>query len=226
MPVKYYKVGGCVRDTILGLKSKDIDFCCECSSFEKMREDIVARGGVIFLEKPEYLTIRAKLNGEAADFVVCRSDSSYHDGRRPDFTSIGSLALDLARRDFTMNAIAEDENGELIDPFNGIDDIKAKIIRCVGDTGDRLTEDALRMLRAIRFSITKGFQIHEDIIHFIQCGYSLLLNISEDRIRDEIEKCLRFDTLKTLKTLEFFDGVRDLIFTNTKIWLKPTSEDK
>lgn len=228
MTVKYYKVGGCIRDNILGIKSKDIDFCCECSSFEEMREDIIARGGIIFLEKPEYLTIRAKLNGEAADFVVCRSDGSYYDGRRPDSTSVGSLESDLARRDFTMNAIAQDENGSLVDPFNGVADINAKVIRCVGNAKDRLSEDALRMLRAIRFSITKNFVISNEIVEFIDFHYAKIENVSEDRIRDELTKCFMANTLKTLQLFSRreFMGLRDHVFGRTNIWLKPTSEGK
>lgn len=225
MTVKIYKVGGCVRDKILGIPSKDIDFSVEASSYEEMKAYILGRGK-IFVEKPEYLTIRAMINGEAADFVLARKDGAYHDGRRPDTVEVGTLHDDLARRDFTMNAIAEDEDGNFIDPFNGIADIKARLIRCVGNTEDRLKEDALRMLRAIRFLITKDFTIHNDIAQFMFHNAELLKNVSEDRIRDELSKCFAANTLNTMIYLGTFPNLRNYIFKETKIWLKPTSEER
>lgn len=225
MTVKIYKVGGCVRDKILGIRSKDIDYSVEAESYEEMKAYILGRGK-IFVEKPEYLTIRAMINGEAADFVLARKDGAYHDGRRPDTVELGTLHDDLARRDFTMNAIAEDENGNFIDPFNGIADIKAKVIRCVGNANDRLKEDALRMLRAIRFVITKDFMMHDDIAKFIFHNAELLQNVSEDRIRDELTKCFMANTLNTIIYLSTFGNLQNYIFKSTKIWLKPTSEDK
>jgi tRNA nucleotidyltransferase (CCA-adding enzyme) len=224
MTVKIYKVGGCVRDKILGVVSKDIDFSVEASSYEEMKAYILGRGK-IFVEKPEYLTIRAMINGEAADFVLARKDGAYHDGRRPDAVELGTLNDDLARRDFTMNAIAEDENGNFIDPFNGIADIKAKVIRCVGNAEDRLKEDALRMLRAIRFVITKDFMMHNDIAQFIFHNADLLKNVSEDRIRDELTKCFAANTLHTIVYLSTFGNLQNYIFKSTKIWLKPTSSE-
>lgn len=228
MTVKYYLVGGAVRDEILGKKSKDLDYSCEAPSYEAMKQDILARGGTIFVESPQYLTIRAKMKGEAADFVLCRKDGSYYDGRRPDTVEVGTLYDDLARRDFTMNAIAKDENGELVDPFNGLQDIKDRTIRCVGKASDRLSEDALRMLRAIRFSITKSFAIDESIVRFIDSRHMLIVNVSEDRIRDELTKCFAHNTLETMRLFgrHEFMGLRDMVFTTTKIWLKPTSEGK
>lgn len=225
MTVKIYKVGGCVRDKILGMRSKDIDFSVEASSYDEMRSYIAERG-TIFLETPEYLTIRAKIGKEAADFVLARKDGAYHDGRRPDTVEMGTLYDDLARRDFTMNAIAEDENGNFIDPFNGIADIKAKVIRCVGNAEDRLKEDALRMLRAIRFVITKDFMMHDDIAKFIFRNGDLLNNVSEDRIRDELTKCFAANTLHTIVYLSTFGNLQNYIFKETNIWLKPTSEAK
>lgn len=225
MTVKIYKVGGCVRDKILNIPSKDIDFSVEASSYEEMKAYILGRGK-IFVEKPEYLTIRAMINGEAADFVLARKDGAYHDGRRPDTVELGTLHDDLARRDFTMNAIAEDEDGNFIDPFNGIADIKAKVIRCVGNANDRLKEDALRMLRAIRFVITKDFMMHDDIAKFIFHNAELLQNVSEDRIRDELTKCFMANTLNTIIYLSTFGNLQNYIFKSTKIWLKPTSEER
>src|SRR6478735_1674813 len=161
MKAKFYQVGGCVRDSLLGVESKDIDFSVEAPSYEAMREAVIERCGgnpeSIKVDKPEFATIRAidpKLGG--VDFVLCRKDGAYSDGRRPDSVEMGTLLDDLARRDFTVNAIARADDGSLIDPFNGQADLKLRLLRCVGGV-DRLREDSLRMLRAFRFAITKGF---------------------------------------------------------------------
>lgn len=224
--MRLYKVGGFVRDKILGVKSHDLDYAVECPSFEQMREDIIELGGEIFLETPQFFTIRAKLNGEVADFVLCRKESQYMDGRHPDRVEVGTIYDDLARRDFTMNAIALCEDGTYIDPHNGMFDIDCKLVRCVGNTEDRFNEDALRMLRAIRFSITKGFAIDYDID---ECLYSwdfvnLLKNVSIERIREEFYKCFACDTPKTLCILERYWKVRETVFYKMGLKLKPTLE--
>jgi tRNA nucleotidyltransferase (CCA-adding enzyme) len=205
--VKLYKVGGCVRDQLLGISSKDIDYSVEAKSYAEMREELLARGCKIYLEKPEYLTIRGKLNNEDVDFVLCRKDGAYSDGRRPDEVTIGTIYDDLARRDFTINAIAIDEDGNYIDPFNGRKDLEDRIIRCVG-SNDRLKEDALRILRAYRFCITKGFDLEESIKEEVFEYWSLLDNISEERITQELNKCFESSVEHTMYTIavrhEFF----------------------
>jgi tRNA nucleotidyltransferase (CCA-adding enzyme) len=222
---KFYKVGGCVRDSLLGVKSKDIDYSVEAESFDAMREAIVARQGTIWLETEEYFTIRAKVPGMGdCDFVLCRKDGEYTDGRRPDKVEMGTLQDDLARRDFTMNAIAEKEDGTLVDPFGGQLDIKEKVIRCVGHPHDRFGDDFLRMLRAIRFSVTKGFEMASSVeaaIH--ELGHNIG-SVSVDRIRDELHKSLKFDTAKTLGLLSHFDLIH-ILFSNDKLglWLEPTT---
>src|SRR5579859_2576372 len=145
----FYLVGGYVRDKILGIPSKDLDYSVEAASYEEMRQSIIDRGGTILLETPNFFTIRARIGKEVSDYVLCRKDGAYSDSRHPDSVEHGTLHDDLARRDFTMNAIAIDSDGNYIDPFNGISDIKNKLIRCVGNAQDRFDEDALRMLRAI-----------------------------------------------------------------------------
>lgn len=215
MDVKFYKVGGCVRDEILGLKSKDIDFAVEAANYDAMKLAIEQRGGTIFLETPQHFTIRAKVPDlGAADFVLARKDGAYSDGRRPDSVEAGTLLDDLARRDFTMNAIAQSEQGELIDPFNGRDALSFKEIRCVGGV-DRLREDSLRMLRAIRFAVTKGFFLSFEIEEFLKDSHNavLLANVSQERIREEMNKAFAHDTLLTLWMLEKFPFIRDNIFS-------------
>lgn len=215
MEAKFYKVGGCVRDEILGLKSKDIDYSVEAASYEAMRDAVIQRGGEIFLETPQHFTIRAKVPGlGAADFVLARKDGAYSDGRRPDSVEAGTLLDDLARRDFTMNAIAQDEEGNFIDPFNGAKDISNRFIQVVGSV-DRLREDSLRMLRAIRFAITKDFILSPQIFTFLSLGENakLLRNVSEERIREEMNKAFAADTLKTLTFLDHFTAIREVLFS-------------
>jgi tRNA nucleotidyltransferase (CCA-adding enzyme) len=227
MNVKFYQVGGCVRDRLMGLKPKDIDFSVEAESYEAMRAAIVERVGResrIKVEKPEFVTIRAvdaKLGG--VDFVLCRQEGDYSDGRRPDTVRVGSLADDLARRDFTVNAMAEDDDGRIIDLFGGQEDLRRKLLRCVGNAKTRLTEDSLRMLRAIRFMITKGFSSDEELEMFLRDkdNAELLRNISIERVREELKKCFDYDTLKTLKMLSFYDNIRNVIFSQN-LKLEPT----
>ena len=240
MKAKFYQVGGCVRDRRLGVKSNDIDFSVEADSYLAMREAVILRcggdpanpehaaekGPFIKVDKPEFVTIRAVDPVEGGvDFVLCRKDGTYNtDGRRPDFVEIGTLYDDLARRDFTVNAMAEDESGNLIDPFNGEADLKNGLLRCVGDTEKRLTEDSLRMLRAIRFAIMKGFTLDADLYAFLRNPASarLLGHISVERINLEMRKCFNFDTLKSLDMLQNFPTIMEAVFSRMK--LKPTLE--
>lgn len=223
--MKIFKVGGCVRDELIGIKSKDIDYAVECGSFDEMREHIQSIG-IIFLEKPEFLTIRAKVNGEFADYVMCRKDGYYSDGRRPDQVFPGTIFDDLSRRDFTMNAIAVDmDTGKFLDPFGGGLDISFKTIRCVG-SNDRLIEDPLRLLRLIRFCIKLDFEIEPKLADFIfdTEWKDLLASVSIERQREELMKCMQIDTLKTIRLLRWFELDRWLF--NGPLWLKPTLEGK
>lgn len=228
MTIKLYKVGGCIRDQILGVKSKDIDYSVEAPSYEAMR-DYIAANGKIFLESPQYLTIRAKVNGDDADFVLCRKDGEYTDGRRPDTVVIGDIYDDLSRRDFTMNAIAFDvETQEYIDPHNGMEHIERRIIKCVGYAKDRFTEDSLRILRAIRFHITKGFEFDPFIRDALKDKDIVngLVNVSWERIRDEVNKCFASDTWYTMVLMEEFPLIRDAVFLNNKMWLEATFKSR
>ncbi len=224
--VNFYRVGGCVRDGIMGIQSKDIDFSVEAASYDEMKAAIIERGCDIKVEKPEFFTIRAvdKVLG-GVDFVMCRKEGAYSDGRRPDSVENGTLIDDLSRRDFTMNAIAQDDNGNIIDPFNGQNDIRERIIRCVGNAEERISEDSLRLLRAVRFSVTKGFgisiQIHK-ILHdpkFID----MLDNVSSERTREELFKMFKHNTLDSLEIFELYPLLKQKIFSGG-LWLMPTSK--
>lgn len=231
MMIKVYLVGGAVRDKMMGIeKPKDLDYSVEAPSYDAMR-DYIIRGanGDIFLETPQYYTIRARVPKlGAADFVLCRKDGFYSDGRRPDSVEPGTILDDLGRRDFTVNAMAIDVgNNKLIDPFGGQGDLKNRIINTVGKPMDRFNEDALRMLRALRFSITKDFSISPAVQaalgnqHLID---KLKYAVSADRKREEIARMFAHDTIKSLKLLHAFDGIRDAVFEEGTIWLKPTME--
>lgn len=240
--MKMFEVGGCVRDEILGVPSKDIDFAVvlensdmpggdgPANPFYVMRNNLKRMGFKIFLETPEFLTVRAQFPKGAApmkfqeeknrqtitaDFVLARKEAGYTDGRRPDEVVPGTLEDDLARRDFTMNAIAKDADGNLIDPFNGLADIQSKTIRCVGDPFQRFSEDALRAVRALRFSVTKGFQIHRDTaaaMEMFGVVDALANNISEERIQQELSKMFRFNTPASLRALSQFPLLTSVLF--------------
>lgn len=186
----------------------------------------------IFLESPEYLTARAQFPDKSvivpgtdinfatssltADFVLARKESDYKDGRRPDVVEPGTLEDDLARRDFCMNAIAKDSNGNLIDPFNGLQDIENRVISAVGDPFERLSEDALRAVRALRFSVTKGFSIDNELKFAMESASvldSIVHNISDDRIRAELSKMFRFDTLASVRGLSAYPMLTEAMFS-------------
>lgn len=233
---KMYLVGGAVREIVRGHaeKVKDWDFAVEAENFGEMRRHIVGLGFEIFIETPQYLTLRARapkgfvfagidMSNKAFDFALCRKETDYSDGRHPDKVESGTLLEDLSRRDFTMNAIAMAIDGTLIDPHNGKADIEDELIRCVGKAKDRFEEDALRMLRAIRFSIQLGFEWDNDIESFLWRSENarLLENVSQERIREELHKCFKLDTLETLLVLENKWTIKEQVFKDG-MWLMPT----
>jgi tRNA nucleotidyltransferase (CCA-adding enzyme) len=223
---KAYIVGGYVRDKFLNIPSKDIDYAVEAESFEDMKK-WVETIGKIYLCKPEYYTIRAQVGKEARDYVLCRKDGAYSDGRRPDSIEAGSLMDDLSRRDFTVNAMALDKDDNLIDPFNGFEDLRRNLLRCVGSARIRFEEDSLRMLRAMRFHITKGFKLDREIeelfreVKFCQ----QLSRVSVDRRRDELDKCFKFDTIATINFMSQYQDMMKACFADG-LWLKPTTEKR
>ena len=226
---KIFQVGGSVRDAILGVKSKDIDFAVEAESFDAMREVILARGGKIFLETPEFLTIRANVPElGSADYVLCRKDGAYSDGRRPESVTVGKISDDLARRDFTMNAMAIDMETKLgLDPHNGLADIVGKLISCVGDAKTRMEEDKLRAFRAVRFAVTKGFTIEaktEDAIRAL--APESFDAVSTERIREELLKMFTSDSYDSFDML--FNRFLNLgeVVRRREIWFVPTTKSK
>lgn len=209
--VKFYEVGGAVRDELMGLKSKDVDFVVVAPSYAAMRARLEADRFKIFLEKPEFVTIRAAIpNGHPlrarakdADFVLARKDGPSGDGRRPDYVEAGTLEDDLQRRDYTINALAKDPaTGEVIDLFGGKADIANRCLRFVGNPRDRIREDGLRVLRGFRFVVTKKLaMIHSETWLALRSPESaeMLSCVSIERAREEVEKMFAADTLGTLK---------------------------
>ncbi len=210
--MKLYEVGGAVRDKFLGVKTKDVDFAVEAESYDEMKKWMEDEGFEIFVETPEFLTIRAKppvgsslserTNG--ADFVLCRKDSPGSDGRRPDFVEVGTIFDDLARRDFTVNAMAIDvETGDLIDPHGGMDDLAHKTLRFVGDPYARVREDGLRVMRGFRFEVMKGLRADRVTGSVLRSefGAKMLSGVSIERVREELERMLRFDTMASFVLL-------------------------
>jgi tRNA nucleotidyltransferase (CCA-adding enzyme) len=226
MPVRLFEVGGSVRDRLLGVPSKDVDLAVEAGSFEEMQDFVRSISSKIFLEKPEFLTIRALVDGAPRDFVLCRKDGSYTDGRRPDSTTPGTIFDDLARRDFTVNAMAIDcESKAIIDPFGGQQDLRDRRLRCVGDPEERFTEDGLRLIRAIRFSIVKDLQPVNSIRLFLMAKESVFLldGVSKERIREELTLCFKHSTTETMRFLihNVHHEITERLFQDD-LWLMPT----
>lgn len=181
-----YAVGGCVRDTLLERKPQDWDITTSAKPlqikelFKKTIDTGIQHG-----------TVTVMLDHVGYEVTTYRIDGEYEDNRHPkkvEFTD--NLKLDLERRDFTINAMAYNDNRGLVDEFGGIKDLKDGIIRCVGDAGQRFDEDALRMLRAVRFAGQLGFAIEEKTREAIVERADHLKNISAERIRVELTKLL------------------------------------
>ncbi|EHG33238.1 CCA tRNA nucleotidyltransferase [Enterocloster clostridioformis] len=181
-----YVVGGCVRDSILGRAPSDWDICTSATPSEML--DIFKNKKVIETGL-QHGTITVVANGEPYEITTYRLDGDYSDHRRPDIvTFTDNLIEDLKRRDFTINAMAYNDEAGLIDPFGGMEDIKYNKINCVGSAKDRFSEDALRILRAIRFASQLDFVMMPDTDWEIHKQYKNLENISIERINNEFCK--------------------------------------
>ena len=239
---KFYEVGGKVRDEILGLQSNDVDYVAVPNEallekyseahemFVVLESYLLNQGFQIFLSTPNCYTIRAKFPKEhkyegVADFVMARKEIGYITGTRTPIVKPGTLYDDLERRDFTLNALAKDEDGTIIDFFGGIGDLKAGVLKTPLDCSITFNDDPLRILRAIRFAITKGFQIPEEMAEVIaHYDYEVYMAVvSEERIREELFKCFKHDSYETIQMLWNFQFLLEYIF-RTNIWLKPTIE--
>ncbi len=177
-----YAVGGCVRDSVMGVAPKDWDIAS--NALPSVIKELFPRTADTGLR---HGTVTVLLEEEAFEVTTFRIDGEYGDSRHPEQVEFtGLIEEDLRRRDFTINAMAWNEERGLIDPFGGMKDIAAGCIRCVGDPTERFREDALRMLRAVRFAARLGFQIDQTAIRGIAKDSDLIFNISGERIREEL----------------------------------------
>lgn len=235
----------------------DIDFAIEASSYEAMKEMLEQHFSTFHLcvEQPQYGRLKAGVplaelgwvrdhypkqpshsklpDSVYCDFVVTRKDGNYLDGRHPTSIQIGTVMDDIYRRDFTMNSImVVDSTGEIIDPSGGLQDIKNRVIRCHSDTfghvSKKMSEDMLRLLRALRFSVTLGYNIHESIFDYISkdvayISYMLSKDIFKSRIASELAKMLKKDTVRSIGLLNKLPvEILEVIFTHNELHLIPS----
>ena len=183
-----YLVGGCVRDLLRRVEPHDWDICT--SALPKETERCFA--GLRVIETGlKHGTITVIEGGEPYEITTYRTEGPYSDSRRPDFVRfVPDLEQDLARRDFTMNAIAMDPAGNLRDPFGGAGDIKSRLIRCVGEPDQRFQEDGLRVMRALRFAAVFGYEIEEQTAQAVHENRAMLDRVAVERINTELCKLL------------------------------------
>lgn len=181
-----YVVGGCVRDSILCKKPNDWDITTNAKP-----DDIISIFKHTVPTGLKHGTVTVLINNTPFEVTTFRVESKYENNRKPkEVFFVNNIENDLARRDFTVNALAYNDIDGLIDYFNGIDDINNKLIKAVGNANERFNEDALRMLRAIRFSCQLNFYIEYETFKAIKLNSKLILNISNERIKDELNKIL------------------------------------
>lgn len=190
-----FAVGGCVRDSLLKKTPKDWDITTDAlpvdmkKIFKKTFDTGIAHG-----------TVTVLMDGVGYELTTYRIDGNYSDGRHPDSVSFSkSLSEDLCRRDFTINAMAYSNKKGIVDLFDGRKDLQNGIIRAVGDAKKRFDEDALRMLRAVRFAAQLGFKIDDDTFEAIKEKAKLLSNVSKERIFVELNKSLNGEFAQNIK---------------------------
>ena len=183
-----YLVGGCVRDLLRGVEPHDWDICT--SALPEETEGCFA-GQRIIETGLKHGTVTVLVKGEPYEITTYRTEGPYSDSRRPDYVRfVPELTEDLARRDFTMNSIAMDLDGNLRDPFGGADDIKAGLIRCVGKPDQRFQEDGLRVMRALRFAAVFGYEIEKCTARAVHENRAMLDRVAAERINAELRKLL------------------------------------
>ena len=194
-----YLVGGCVRDKFMGRVPQDYDIATNA-----LPEDVIKIFKKTAPTGIKHGTVTVIVNKKSFEVTTYRIDGFYSDARRPDdVTFTSDLTRDLERRDFTMNAIAYSAGAGYVDPFGGREDIQNKTIRCVGDPNARFAEDALRMVRAVRFSAQLGFRIDAGSRAAILKNSALIKNVSAERFRDEIYKNRRAGRRESFFQLQF-----------------------
>lgn len=199
-----YVVGGCVRDAMLGKVPHDYDMCTSATPTQ-IKEAMRAAGYKTYDTGIQHGTISVNNNDELYEITTFRVDGEYSDGRHPDsVTFTKNLLDDLARRDFTINAMAYNYKVGLVDPYEGSTDLEKKIIRCVGNPIDRMNEDALRILRGVRLGAKYGFTIEPLTLAAMEETKSLMDMLAPERIQSELAQLITIsqtEMLETSKTL-------------------------
>ncbi|MAG35419.1 MAG: RNA nucleotidyltransferase [Dehalococcoidia bacterium] len=186
-----YLVGGVVRDQLLGRPSPDLDLTTDAVPADVRRLTSDTRPDAVYDVGEKFGTIGLVFEGRTVEITTFRSEVYERGSRKPQVQYGVSLAEDLARRDFTINAMARDlRTGEIVDPFGGRDDLHAGLIRAVGVPYERFVEDPLRLLRAARFAAQLGFGLHHETLPAIRAQARLLKTISRERAADELNKIL------------------------------------
>ncbi len=181
-----FLVGGCVRDMVLGVQPHDWDICTAA-----LPEQILELFPGAKLTGGRTGTVTVRINSHLVEVTPFRSESRYTDHRHPDLVRfVADLTADLSRRDFTVNAMALSPDGLVSDPYGGVADLRRGVIRCVGEPERRFEEDALRMLRALRFSARLGFSIELFTMEAIREKAPLCAELAPERVREELEKML------------------------------------
>jgi len=210
-----YIVGGCVRDCVLGLKPDDWDITTNAlpSQVKELFRRTVDTG-------LQHGTVTVMMGDTAYEVTTYRTDGDYSDGRHPDnVTFVSSLEEDLKRRDFTINAMAYNESEGLVDLFDGCADLKKGVIRCVGNADDRFSEDALRMLRAVRFAAKLGYDLDPSIYGSIKKHAKDLSKVSAERITTELTKLLISDHPEMIKDA-YETGLTSVFFPEFDVAMK------
>ena len=209
-------VGGCTRDAIIGEIPHDWDICTSATPGEIQSVFKDFKQLTIGLK---HGTIVIIIDNEEIEITTYRIDGEYSDGRRPDDVAFTrNLIEDLSRRDYTQNAIFFNKFEGIVDPFNGVADIEHKVIRCVGDANKRLEEDALRILRGIRFASKLGFEVEESTRTAMFKNKELLKNISQERITEEFAKMLQGKN--AVNILDEFQEIIAYIVPETKAMMR------
>lgn len=205
-----YMVGGAVRDILMDKTPHDYDFATNATPDQMLK--IAEESNIEVIPTGiKYGTVTFRIDGESFECTSYRSDGNYSDGRRPDQVTFSTNILDdLSRRDFTVNAIALNmlsNVNDYVDPFNGIKDIENKVIRTVGDSVERFTEDGLRILRAIRFRFKLGFTFDAATYKAIMSNWQLLEYISQERITSEFLQILTYGHLDSAEDCYLMDAL-------------------
>ncbi len=202
-----FAVGGCVRDAIMGREPHDWDITTSANP-----EQVKALFKRTIDTGIQHGTVTVMMNSTGYEVTTYRIDGTYTDGRHPEqVTFTSNLVEDLKRRDFTINAMAYNDRVGVVDQFGGIYDLRHKIIRCVGKATERFTEDALRILRAIRFSAQLGFSIEDNTAKAIVALGSNLTKISKERIQTELNKLITSRHPDRLELIDMY-GLNPYIF--------------